>query len=128
MRQEMRGFEDGQFNAAPVRRRPRRLSQLFAQLARDAGEAARSADVGAEGVDPTVELAQQLAAKLTVPLDHIGVSKLVRGEAADLVDDLRSALDHARNELRRDPLRARQHLELGAEGPHRRKLLFGVRI
>lgn len=32
----MRGFEDGQIDAAPRRRRPRRLSQLFAQLARDA--------------------------------------------------------------------------------------------
>lgn len=36
MRREMRGFEDGQIDRAPVRRRPRRLSQLFAQLARDA--------------------------------------------------------------------------------------------
>ncbi|WP_244621555.1 exopolysaccharide biosynthesis protein [Neomesorhizobium albiziae] len=36
MRQEMRGFEDGQIDGAPVRRRPRRLSQLFAQMARDA--------------------------------------------------------------------------------------------
>jgi hypothetical protein len=36
MRQEMRGFGDGQIDAAPTRRRPRRLSQLFAQLARDA--------------------------------------------------------------------------------------------
>lgn len=32
----MRGFEDGQIDGAPTRRRPRRLSQLFAQLARDA--------------------------------------------------------------------------------------------
>ncbi len=32
----MRSFEDGQIDSAPVRRRPRRLSQLFAQLARDA--------------------------------------------------------------------------------------------
>jgi hypothetical protein len=36
MRQEMHGFDDGQIDAAPIRRRPRRLSQLFAQLARDA--------------------------------------------------------------------------------------------
>ncbi|HTV72029.1 MAG TPA: exopolysaccharide biosynthesis protein [Rhizobiaceae bacterium] len=32
----MHGFDDGQIDAAPIRRRPRRLSQLFAQLARDA--------------------------------------------------------------------------------------------
>lgn len=32
----MRGFGDGQIDGAPVRRRPRRLSQLFAQMARDA--------------------------------------------------------------------------------------------
>jgi hypothetical protein len=32
----MRGFEYGQIDGAPTRRRPRRLSQLFAQLARDA--------------------------------------------------------------------------------------------
>ncbi|QPC88758.1 exopolysaccharide biosynthesis protein [Mesorhizobium sp. NBSH29] len=32
----MRGFEDGQIDGPPVRRRPRRLSQLFAQMARDA--------------------------------------------------------------------------------------------
>ncbi len=32
----MRGFEHGQIDGAPMRRRPRRLSQLFAQLARDA--------------------------------------------------------------------------------------------
>jgi hypothetical protein len=36
MRQEMRGFEYRQIDGAPMRRRPRRLSQLFAQLARDA--------------------------------------------------------------------------------------------
>jgi hypothetical protein len=36
MRQEMRSFEDGQIDSAPIRRRPRRLSQLFAQMARDA--------------------------------------------------------------------------------------------
>lgn len=37
MRQEMRGFDDGQMDAAPVRRRrPRRLSQLFEQMAREA--------------------------------------------------------------------------------------------
>lgn len=32
----MKGFEAGQIEAAPRRRRPRRLSHLFAQLARDA--------------------------------------------------------------------------------------------
>lgn len=32
----MRGFEDGQIDGPPLRRRPRRLSQLFAQMARDA--------------------------------------------------------------------------------------------
>jgi hypothetical protein len=32
----MRGFEHGQIDGAPRRRRPRRLSQLFAQMARDA--------------------------------------------------------------------------------------------
>ncbi len=31
----MREFEDGQFDGAPRRRRPRRLSALFAQMARD---------------------------------------------------------------------------------------------
>ena len=31
----MRGFQDGQFDGAPRRRRPRRLSALFAQMARD---------------------------------------------------------------------------------------------
>lgn len=32
----MKGFEAGQIEGAPMRRRPRRLSQLFAQLSRDA--------------------------------------------------------------------------------------------
>lgn len=32
----MKGFEDGQIAAAPRRRRPRKLSQLFAELAADA--------------------------------------------------------------------------------------------
>ncbi len=32
----MRGYDDGQMTGAPARRRPRRLSQLFAQMARDA--------------------------------------------------------------------------------------------
>src|SRR3990170_7430943 len=36
MRAEMKGFEAGQIDGAPRPRRPRRLSQLFAQLARDA--------------------------------------------------------------------------------------------
>jgi hypothetical protein len=36
MRAEMSGFEAGQIEGAPRRRRPRRLSQLFAQLSRDA--------------------------------------------------------------------------------------------
>lgn len=36
MRAEMNGFEGGQIDAAPRRRRARRLSELFAQLARDA--------------------------------------------------------------------------------------------
>jgi len=34
----MGGFEDGQIDGAPQRRRPRRLSQLFAQIARDADD------------------------------------------------------------------------------------------
>ena len=33
MRQEMKGFADGQLGGAPARRRSRRLSQLFARLA-----------------------------------------------------------------------------------------------
>jgi len=33
MRLEMKGFEDGQIDGAPRRRRPRRLSELFSQLA-----------------------------------------------------------------------------------------------
>jgi hypothetical protein len=36
MRAETTGFEDGSTDGAPLRRRPRRLSELFAQLARDA--------------------------------------------------------------------------------------------
>ena len=36
MRAETTGFENGPIDGAPKRRRPRRLSQLFAQLARDA--------------------------------------------------------------------------------------------
>lgn len=32
----MKGVEEGQYDAAPRRRRPRRLSELFAQLSRDA--------------------------------------------------------------------------------------------
>ncbi|MET0941380.1 MAG: exopolysaccharide biosynthesis protein [Mesorhizobium sp.] len=32
----MRGFDHGQIDGTPIRRKPRRLSQLFAQLARDA--------------------------------------------------------------------------------------------
>lgn len=36
MRAEMRTADDGQMDGAPARRRPRRLSQVFAQLARDA--------------------------------------------------------------------------------------------
>lgn len=36
MKAETTGFEDGQMGGAPKRRRPRRLSELFAQLARDA--------------------------------------------------------------------------------------------
>jgi hypothetical protein len=36
MRAETTGFEDGPIDGAPKRRRPRRLSELFAQLARDA--------------------------------------------------------------------------------------------
>jgi hypothetical protein len=32
----MRGFDDGQIDGAPVRRRPRRLSHLFEQMVRDA--------------------------------------------------------------------------------------------
>jgi hypothetical protein len=36
MRQEMRAFEHGEIDGAPMRRRPRRLSHLFAQMARDA--------------------------------------------------------------------------------------------
>src|SRR5262245_1966051 len=35
MRLDMRDSEDGQFDGTPRRRRPRRLSQLFAQMARD---------------------------------------------------------------------------------------------
>ena len=36
MRAETTGFENGPIDGAPQRRRPRRLSELFAQLARDA--------------------------------------------------------------------------------------------
>jgi len=36
MRAETTGFENGQIDGTPRRRRPRRLSELFAQLARDA--------------------------------------------------------------------------------------------
>jgi hypothetical protein len=36
MRAETTGFDDGLIDGAPKRRRPRRLSELFAQLARDA--------------------------------------------------------------------------------------------
>lgn len=36
MRAETTGFENGPIDGAPRRRRPRRLSELFAQLARDA--------------------------------------------------------------------------------------------
>lgn len=36
MKAETTGFEDGQIDGAPKRRRPRRLSELFAQLASDA--------------------------------------------------------------------------------------------
>jgi hypothetical protein len=36
MRPEMKGFANGQIGGAPRRRRPRRLSELFAQLSRDA--------------------------------------------------------------------------------------------
>lgn len=36
MRAETTGFENGPIDGAPKRRRPRRLSELFAQLARDA--------------------------------------------------------------------------------------------
>jgi hypothetical protein len=36
MRAETTGFENGPIDGTPKRRRPRRLSQLFAQLARDA--------------------------------------------------------------------------------------------
>jgi hypothetical protein len=36
MRAEATGFQDGPVDAAPRRRRPRRLSELFAQLAHDA--------------------------------------------------------------------------------------------
>lgn len=36
MRAETTGFEDGSIDGAPRRRRPRRLSELFAQLAREA--------------------------------------------------------------------------------------------
>ena len=32
MRQEMRGFDDGQIEGAPAKRRPRRLSQVFAEM------------------------------------------------------------------------------------------------
>src|SRR5688572_17364951 len=38
MRPEMKGFEDGQIDGAPRRRRPRRLSELFGQLAGEARE------------------------------------------------------------------------------------------
>ena len=36
MRAETTGFENGPIDGAPQRRRPRRLSEVFAQLARDA--------------------------------------------------------------------------------------------
>jgi hypothetical protein len=36
MRHDNNGFEHGAMDAAPLRRRPRRLSEVFAQLARDA--------------------------------------------------------------------------------------------
>jgi len=36
MKAETTGFDDGPFDGPPRRRRPRRLSELFAQLARDA--------------------------------------------------------------------------------------------
>jgi hypothetical protein len=36
MRLDMQGFDDGQIDGAPQRRRARRLSELFAQLSRDA--------------------------------------------------------------------------------------------
>ena len=38
MRLEMKGFEDGQIDGPPRRRRPRRLSELFTQLSREAHE------------------------------------------------------------------------------------------
>lgn len=36
MRHEIKGFDDGQIGAAPRRRRPRKLSQLFAELSAEA--------------------------------------------------------------------------------------------
>jgi len=93
------------------------------QFPRHPDEAARSADVCAEGVDPALELLEELAREPGVAVEHVAIAELVGREAAGLLHDLLGALDHPREQLRGDPFRARHDLELGAEHLHRAQLL-----
>ena len=93
-----------------------------------AQEGAGGADVGAERIEATVDLLGQLLAHAEIAIDHVGVVHLVGRVAAGLGHDLLGAGDHPGDERGGDALRARDQLDVGAEGPHGPDLLLGERI
>ena len=78
--------------------------QSAVQLSTDAQETAGGADVRTEGIDPAVELLEDLPTEPAIPVDHVRVVELIRGIPADLRHDLCSAPHHARHELGSDAL------------------------
>ena len=75
-----------------------------------------------------VELLQQLAPEAGIAVEHVAVPELVGREAVGLLDDLLRALHHPRDELGRDPLWARDDLDLRSERAHGQDLLVRERV
>jgi hypothetical protein len=99
--------------------------KLGSEHASSTEEAPGGTDVAAERSygRSTAELIQQLFAELPIAVQHVGVVELVCPKGSSFCGDLPSAPHHGRNELRSDPFRTWDQLDLSTECLHRPDLL-----